>query len=555
MFSIRKTKVMQLSIICTLQKALFILCFSVLTGINAFCQNSPAKSDSIALLPGEKWFGAAVDEGNKMPFAEDYHLNLFGDVKGNQAAPLLLSSFGRFIWSEQPFAFHFTNGSLIITGARSVIYSEHPGHTLRDAYMAASKKFFPARGKAIQSDFVEHPQYNTWIELKYNQSQEGVLAYAQAIIANGLPPGILMIDDNWFSSYGNFEFRKDRFSDPTGMMKQLHEMGFKIMLWVCPFISPDGEVFRDLREKQLLVMKNFKDPATGMQINSPAMIEWWNGFSASLDLTNGQAQKWFLDKLENLRKVYNVDGFKFDAGDPEFYMDTTLRFSEPIQSPNDITRLWSELGLSTPFNEFRASWKMGNRPLIQRLRDKRHSWEDLQKIVPAITAAGLLGYGAICPDMIGGGEFLSFGKNDSIDKKLIVRSAQLQALMPMMQFSIAPWRVLDSGSFRAVKLAVQTRKRFLPVIDSLMQVYAETGEPLVRSLEYVFPKQGFESCKDEFMLGDNILVAPVVTATDSRKIIFPAGRWKGSDGKLIKGPAVKTMDIPLDQVAWFIRMR
>ncbi len=55
----------------------------------------------------------------------------------------------------------------------------------------------------------------------------------------------------------------------------------------------------------------------------------------------------------------------------------------------------------------------------------------------------VMGYSYTCPDMIGGGEFGSFLNSKTIDEELVVRSAQVHALMPMMQFSVAPWRVLS----------------------------------------------------------------------------------------------------------------
>jgi hypothetical protein len=71
-------------------------------------------ADSIAIEKGEHWFGAAVDEGVAMPFANGYSLNLYGNNKGNQAAPLLLSTNGRFLWSEQPFQFSLSGNQLIV---------------------------------------------------------------------------------------------------------------------------------------------------------------------------------------------------------------------------------------------------------------------------------------------------------------------------------------------------------------------------------------------------------------------------------------------------------
>src|SRR5690606_26097909 len=136
-------------------------------------------------------------------------------------------------------------------------------------------------------------QYNTWIELLYDQNQEDILKYARSIIDNGFPPGVIMIDDNWQQAYGTWEFRKERFDDPKAMIDELHSMGFKVMMWVCPFVSPDTQVYRELRDKDLLL----KD-----ETGQPKAVHWWNGQSAVLDLTHPDAGSWFKDRL-----LYLVD--------------------------------------------------------------------------------------------------------------------------------------------------------------------------------------------------------------------------------------------------------
>jgi alpha-glucosidase len=125
----------------------------------------------------------------------------------------------------------------------------------------------------------------------------------------------------------------------------------------------------------------------------------------------------------------------------------------------------------------------------------------------------------------------------------------------MMQFSVAPWRVLDPVHLAAVKKAVDLRTVFTPVIMKLAREAAGNGIPIVRSLEYVFPHQGLESIQDEFMLGDDWLVAPVVTASSLRKIIFPAGKWKDAEGKVFRGPGVRELDIAIEKLAFFERIK
>lgn len=167
---------------------------------------------------------------------------------------------------------------------------------------------------------------------------------------------------------------------------------------------------------------------------------------------------------------------------------------------------------------------------------KKHNWNDLKKLIPNITAAGLLGYQFTCPDMIGGGEYGSFIGLAKFDQDLVVRSAECSALMPMMQFSVAPWRILDKEHLAAVKKAVLLRKKYKSYILQCVVASAQSGEPVIRNLEYVFPGQALAEVKDQFMLGNRLLVAPVLDKTSARMVYFPKGKWKGQDGKVFKGP-------------------
>ncbi len=506
----------------------------------------------IRKLQNELWYGAAVNEGDKMPFPDGYSADLNANVFGNQASPLLLSNKGRYIWSDQPFAFKLEKEKISITKSSDEIIVEKPGKTLQEAYRAASKKYFPAKGLVPDELLFTSPQYNTWIELIYDQNQKDILKYAHAIVDNGFPPGVLMIDDNWAPYYGRFEFRKDRFPDPKAMISELHDLGFKVMIWVCPFIRPDSEEARFLMNKRWVVMDNEGNKSMKWsESTKPSIRQWWNGFSMVMDFTNPDAVNWFQQQLDFLVNEYRVDGFKLDAGDPEFYDGNTVTFKNV--SPNDHTQLWGIFGLKYPLNEYRAMWKMGGEPLVERLRDKHHTWEDLQKLIPHITASGLLGYPFACPDMIGGGDYTSFidVDSDKLDQELIVRSAQVHALMPMMQFSVAPWRILDKTHFEAVKKAVRLRQQLVSTIMDLARSAAETGSPIVSNMEYIFPDQGFEKCTDQFMLGNNILVTPIIHKMNSRTVKLPKGKWQDSRGKILNGGRTLEYEISIDELLWF----
>jgi alpha-glucosidase len=283
------------------------------------------------------------------------------------------------------------------------------------------------------------------------------------------------------------------------------------------------------------------------------MITWWNGVSAELDFSNPVAVDWFNAQLERLVKDYKVDGFKFDAGDFYFYPENALS-KNPV-TPNEHSRLYAEFGLSYPLNEFRACWKMGGQPLAQRLHDKGHSWKDLHKLIPHMIVEGLAGYAFSCPDMIGGGLLSTFEEASRIDQELVVRSAQCHALMPMMQFSVAPWRILDEKHWQAVKQSVEIRKTYTPLIMKLAAEAAQTGEPILRNMEYVFPGQGYATITDQFMLGNDILVAPMLEEEKAgRDVVLPKGKWKADDGKAYKGGKTVFVEVPLERLPRFERV-
>ena len=317
---------------------------------------------SIPLLKGEKLWSGAIKDGDQMPLADGYSYNFYANNKANQIQPLILSNKGLFVWSEEPYAFELSEDKIIITNNHGEVVHGREGENLAEIRQFVANKYFPASGEMPDEMLFSKPQYNTWIELTYNQNQEDVLKYAQAILDNGLPPGVIMIDDTWQEDYGLWRFHPGRFPDPKAMMDQLHDMGFKVMLWVCPFVSADQTlIYNELVPKKAFLMDKSTPTTTWETSHKPAMIQWWNGISALLDFTNPAATDWFDKQLDYLVDEYGVDGFKLDAGDMDFYPDYAL--SKEDITPNEHCRLYAELGLRFPLNEYRACWKMaGLRP-------------------------------------------------------------------------------------------------------------------------------------------------------------------------------------------------
>ena len=510
----------------------------------------------LPLHHGERWWGGAVADGTAMPFgALAHHRDLAVNAGyvadptagANQSAPLLLSDRGRYVWSADPFAFTFAPGRLTLRG-RGIEFGAGEIRTLAGAFRAAARRHFRPSGRAPDPALFTGPQYNTWMELPYTPTQQGVLDYVRGLLDAGFPPGVVMIDDRWSKDYGVWRFDPEAFPNPAGMITTLHEWGCRVMLWLVPFVSPDSATRRDLAARGLLVRR---------PDGRVAVRTWWNGDSAILDVTHPDAVAWLTGELDALRDRYGVDGFKFDGGDLRDYRPDDVTFA--MADPAGQCQAWARLGLRYPLNEFRACWKMGSAPLAQRLHDKPPTWggHGLASLIPESIAQGLIGHPFVCPDMIGGGDVAhAAGGVDAqgVDQELFVRYAQLAALHPMMQFSLAPHRVLDSDHLAAVREAVDLRQSLLPDLLDMVGDAARIGEPIVRSPAYDDPAYAGTGIADQFTLGGRILVAPVLEpGATTRRVHFPAGTWVGADGTRHVGPDVQDVPVTLSTIPWYRR--
>jgi alpha-glucosidase len=187
----------------------FLMVAIIVMGFAPGCRQDNNKSSQkvIGILENEKWWGGAVLDGRNSPLSKEYFLyDQNGNCKGNQAAPLFISNKGRYIWSEKPLKIEISNAKITVKATRGDIITGKSGETLKDAFLYASRQFFPPSGKTPDSLLFISPQYNTWIELQYNQNEKDILKYANDIVKNGFPTGVIMIDDNWQDRYGTWNF-------------------------------------------------------------------------------------------------------------------------------------------------------------------------------------------------------------------------------------------------------------------------------------------------------------------------------------------------------------
>ena len=499
----------------------------------------------IKFLDNEYWWGGAVDEGLFMPYINNYpQADLNESNYSNQATSFFISSKGRYFYSEEPIRYEIKNNVLIVDSVNEI--KVICKNDLKEAYYDCVKNYFNVDHKYPDIDMFSLPQYNTWIEMNWFVTQEKALKYAHEIIDNGFKPGIIMIDDGWQEDYGIWEFNKKGFDNPKAMIDELHQLGFKVMLWLVPCMSPDNYTFRKLEEQGIFYKEIDNDEVK--------IMHWWDGYSAVLDLTNPLARKWLKGQLDYLRETYGVDGFKFDGADACFYPDGG-RFEKDLFRIHQA-RLYSEFATQYELNEMRACFNTQGRGLAQRLTDKRHTWNErgLNMLIPNGLAMSILGYVYSCPDMIGGGLVGDFLANNyqEIDEELFVRYAQVATFFPMMQFSLAPWKVLSKENLQIVKNCCKIHDEISGYIKELVVKASKDCTPIMRSMQFEYPKENYCEIKDQFMLGNQYLIAPVVTKnTFERKVVLPEGKWIDDLNNEYEGNQTITIKVPLNRLPYF----
>ena len=178
--------------------------------------------------------------------------------------------------------------------------------------------------------------------------------------------------------------------------------------------------------------------------------------------------------------------------------------------------------------------------------DPEESNEEAQE-VQVILTANLLGY----PYSTVSADPALTSDSVARDPKVLLRYVQLSSVLPVAALDIAPWRITDPAVAAQCKAAFTARERIGEYYRQLIQESARTAEPIVRHMEYEFPRNGFTDCNDQFMIGSKSLVAPLLGESDSRTVRFPRGVWISRKGERFKGPLVTTVTVADGEIPIF----
>ncbi|XP_035829387.1 myogenesis-regulating glycosidase [Aplysia californica] len=549
-------------------------------GFEAFSQVWPLKKD-VVQPPGvvtdetesqsldsvQLSFGPYVsgDFGTQGVELENVLENLFFSSTGvgimvSEESPLYLS-FNAHGDQTMCLAATYDNANFFSTLGKPPVleYTVCKAGNVKEIHSYMRQRFIPKPEGIPNVEVIKYPIWSTWAQYNKEINQSSVAEFADKIQKLKMPCSQIEIDNEWTVRYGDHDFDRKKFPDPKKMVADLNKKGYPVTLWIHPFFSLESESFQEAFQHGYAIM-------TRGSVN-PSLVRWWSGeMAAILDVSNPAAVLWYQKKLISLQDKYNVSSFKFDAGEARYVPYAPNMFGH-MTSTNEYATNYAELAYNIdPVNrrqEVRIGWRSQRLPIITRLMDRLSTWDEkagLRSLIPSTLTLGVIGYPFVLPDMIGGNAYadlITFGRGANPDRELYIRWLQLSALLPVVQFSVVPW-VYDDEVVTITKKCLAIREQYVSRILQLAQECVETGNPIIRPLWWVAPldEQALVT-GDEFLVGDDLLVAPIVVeGARKRDIYLPKGQWRDMLRKeAIDGPVfLRDYTVAIDELAHFERI-
>ena len=473
-----------------MKKLLFLAIMSVVAATASAQQKYVTEVQSEA---NERWWGM-----DRWGGSWNLYMNADADLELQFDTYMMVSSAGRYLWSEKPFDVDFDGDQMTVSSDSEKIEVQKGGKTLREAYLVCVHKNLPEGREVPSIDLFTHPVYKPGYRPDVTWGQGEIVEYARRIVAEGLPAGTIAIPEGWCSLNVPFAFSPELFPDPQGMVAELHKMGFKVMLTVTPRIPAFGRVFTDAYRRGDIMPVD--------------------GTFGTLDVGKHSVYETFRQGIGALKSQYAFDGFRLDGN------------AIPVSGANDpALQNWAGLAGGIGMCELTGAYKHAFMPYVTET-DMPDPAAYPGFMLKSLLAASLSGniyktaaYGGRYPQLEG------------------VKLAEYMAaalFFPSASVEFAPWEFGERNLYDHVKEALMFRASLADYMENLINESVRTGEPIARHMEYQFPRQGFSDCDDQFMLGPKYLIAPCLDGAASRMVRLPKGRWADKHGKKYKGPLV-----------------
>ncbi len=394
-----------------------------------------------------------------------------------------------------------------------------------------------------------------------------VRSIANTFRSKNIPCDVIYLDIHYMDGYRVFTWDKTRFPNPPQMLSDLKKDGFKIIPIIDPGVKADSNYFaaKEGLEKNLFVKYPDGIPYQG---------EVWPSWAYFPDFTKKETRDWWGEKLSALLNQ-GVEGFWNDMNEPAVWGGGNVP---------DIVQYYDN-GLISNHKKIKNVYALemarATRDGLKKFSDQRHfilsraGFAGIQRYSANWTGDNVssdehLRLACVMPQNVGlsgqpfiGSDVGGFMGGEPTNE-MYIRWMQLGAFTPFFRgHSAIDTKAREPFAFNETveefsRQAIQLRYKLILFWYNEFYNSAQTGLPIMRSMFVNY--QNDENCYSrnaqyQFMIGENLLVAPVVNSTESTKRLYlPEGKWYDwMNNKIVTGGEWKIFESPINKIPLYIK--
>ncbi|TCL56961.1 alpha-D-xyloside xylohydrolase [Kineothrix alysoides] len=368
--------------------------------------------------------------------------------------------------------------------------------------------------------------FGLWLTTSFttNYDEKTTSSFIQGMADRDIPLHTFHFDCFWMKGYEwcNFEWDKDTFPDPEGMLRRYKERGLHICVWINSYIGQKSTLFDEGMEHGYFV-KNVD--------GSVWQCDRWQAGMALVDFTNPQACKWYEDKLERLIDM-GVDCFKTDFG--ERIPVTGVQYydgSDTVKMHNYYSYLYNKvvfellerkLGKDKALVFARSTAAGGQKYPVHWGGDCTATYPSMAEDLRGGLSLALGGYGFWSHDI---GGFEQTASADVYKRWCAFGLLSSHSRLHGSTSYRVPW-LFDEEACDILRKFVKLKCSLMPYIYAQAVKAHKEGIPMMRPMFLEFPEDlTCETLDKQYMLGDSLLVAPVFKETGEVSYYLPEGKW------------------------------
>ncbi len=368
--------------------------------------------------------------------------------------------------------------------------------------------------------------FGLWLSTSFTTSydEDTVMSFVNGMLDRGIPLRTFHFDCFWMKEFHWSDFVWDSrvFPDPEGMLKRIKAKGLNICVWINPYIAQESVLFNEGMKKGYFIKR------TNGQV-----WQWdaWQAGMAIVDFTNPEAWKWFQDKLEILLDM-GVDCFKTDFGE-RIPTENVAYYdgSDPEKMHNYFTYLYNKCvyellerkrGKGEAVLFARSATVGGQKFPVHWGGDCWSDYESMEESLRGGLSLMMSGFGFWAHDI---GGFENTSTADVYKRWVAFGLLSSHSRLHGSSSYRVPW-VYDDEAVDVVRFFTRFKAKLMPYLYKTSIDTSRTGIPTMRSmvLEYTEDKTCHYVDK-QYMLGDNLLVAPIFNDQSIAEYYLPKGTW------------------------------